>query len=189
MTRRDHSTRFRPGDKKRGGRAKGTPNKKTVIRQNRIKAAQKAVEELVTQVGVTPEQAGEIVARDIRKLRLGKDILSEFANSLSGMAAFYQPDPRLPVSSQPGKDEDKFRLYAAMAIAAAEKVAPFESPRLSAVAIGQAQVGTIKVEGGMPDEFSAPPAVQTPIPPLTVISAEDPEPTPPMKVVDAVTEP
>jgi hypothetical protein len=87
VTRRNEST-FKKGRKKTGGRKKNTPNKKTVVKRARIAAAVEKIEKLVEEVGVTPEQATKIVEKEVTALKPGKQILSEFANTLAGMAAF-----------------------------------------------------------------------------------------------------
>lgn len=140
-------TLFRKGREKTGGRKKGTLNKKEVIKQQRLRAATERVEKLVSGVGVTPEQAVEIVKQEISSKKLGKDILSDFANSLAGMAAYHQPNPH---GRNPNEHEEKFRAYSMMAITAAEKVAQYETPKLAAVMMGTAQTKKITVTGGLP---------------------------------------
>ena len=77
--------------------------------------------------------------------RTGKSILDDFANVFAGMAAYYQPRPD---GTNTNADEKKFLAYSGMAIIAADKVSQYQTPKLSAVMVGMAQVRTIQVDGG-----------------------------------------
>lgn len=55
---------------------------------------------------------------------------------------------------------------------AAVAAAPYHHARLSALMVGSAVVTKIEVTGGMPDEFAAP-AVEGPILPGTIVTADD----------------
>jgi hypothetical protein len=54
------------------------------------------------------------------------------------------------VNDNPNMDEDKFRAYAALAMQAARDLAQYQSPKLSAVAVGQVTKLTVIVKGGLP---------------------------------------
>lgn len=142
-----NQTAFKKGRPKTGGRKKNTPNKTTVVKKARIAAAVKRVEELVADVGVTPEQAVKIVEKETVELKRGKDILSQFANTLVGMAAYYQPTP---LNTNPNADEKKFLIYTELTLQFSKEAAPFETPRLGAMMVGQVQTKRIEVVGGLP---------------------------------------
>lgn len=101
-------------------------------------------------------QAAVAVQARVPAKKLGKEILDDFANLFAGMAAMYQPWPA-SMGKNPHEDLKKFDFYSDKAIQAASALAPYQSPRLSAVAIGAAVVNRVEVTGGMPDDF-APPA-------------------------------
>ena len=127
-----------------------------------------------------------LLAAQAQGKKLAKNVLSDFMELFAGMAAFYQPVPAgQPVEAGRQPDENKFKEYAALAVDSAKALAPFQSPRFSAMMIGATVVSKIVVEGGMPSDFD----VSNPAPALpagTIISADDegvPEVLPPLKVV------
>lgn len=155
-------------------RAKGSKNKATIERE-KLAARALALSEAV-QAEKTGDVAAEVAAAKAGTKKLGKEILSDFANVLASAAAYYQPRPD---GSNPYADEKQFKYYAELAIFAADKAAPFESPRLSAVAVGTAVVTKVEITGGMPDDFAAPGAGQViDLKPGTIISADDDLPAP-----------
>lgn len=94
----------RPGER-RGGRRKGTPNKATLKRAEEIAAQAKS--------------SGR---------KLGREILSDFANIFAGLAAKHQP----------GSQEDNpglFKEYGYKAAQIAQWLAPYETPRLATVTV------------------------------------------------------
>lgn len=95
------------GGKRPGaGRPVGSKSKLTLEREARVIAA----------TGVKPGQ------------KLGVDIMSEAANYFFGLAAKYQPTGKEP-------NEQKFNEYLKTAADIANKVAPYQSQRLSSVEI------------------------------------------------------
>lgn len=68
-------------------------------------------------------------------LKLPKDILFEFSNSLAAMAAYYQPTPEgMPQQNAHGS-EDKFEKYARLTLDFAKAASPFFSPIYKALAV------------------------------------------------------
>jgi hypothetical protein len=128
----------RGGARPNAGRKFGVPNRATIERQEqaRIDAENAAAE----ASGDAAEAA--IVARK----KLAKDVLEEFMLRFGDMAAYHQPartwheEKRggevVRVNDNPNMDEDKFRAYAALATRAARDLAPFQSPKLSALKVG-----------------------------------------------------
>lgn len=158
MPRRDPD----PGKPKRpSGRPPGAKNKKTIER------------ELIRQRELDAIAAGQVQARVPAK-KLGKEILEDFANLYAGIAAFYQPWPA-SMGKNPHENEQKFRDYSHLAVQASAALAPFQSPKLSAVAIGAAVVNKIEVSGGMPDDFAPPVAAGQVVEfkPGTIVTAEE----------------
>lgn len=124
-------------------RHKGSKNKATIERE--LMAAREIEAEAAARVrGQTP----------IKKL--GKEVLEDFTNLYAGMAAYYQPYPASSGRTNPNADEKKFREYSMLAVQTAAALAPFQSPRLSAVAVGAAIVSKVEVVGGMPNDFAPP---------------------------------
>lgn len=146
--------RLGPDGKPLQGRRKGIRNKKTVEREL-LKARKKAHEKMLEEATIV----GAAVSVDVAmkaNVKLGKEILSDFANVLAGAAAFYQPTP-----GNKNADERRFLKYSELAIYAADKLTPYQSPRLAAMMIGQTQTKKIAVEGGLP----APDEVPVELPP------------------------
>jgi hypothetical protein len=103
-----------PRRRKTGGRKKGTPNKRTK------KAQLRADFELYERGGI----------------KLARDRLSEVMNFFAGLMDFYAP-----VRDENGKlvitpeDMAEFRSAADMVVRAATALIPYQSPRLTAIAI------------------------------------------------------
>jgi hypothetical protein len=174
--------------KKTGGKRKGSKNKATLEREAKARAelaaaisaeSKAAADRLVATGMVTPQAAQEIVDRTPQKLM--KDIAFDFARLFAGLAAFYQPYPnwtRDPTSGKlvngnPNYDAALFKEYAVLAKDTALGAASYESPKLSAVMVGQQIVNEVVVTGGMPDEFSAPINAPAQFQPGDIVSAED----------------
>ena len=112
--------------KKTGGRRKGSLNKRTTERALRAERA-----------------AADIQANG---RRLATEQLDAYMQIFADTAAHFRE----------AGDLDQFREWAALAIEAAKALAPYQSPRLTAVAIGAPTVTKIEVTGGMSDaEFAA----------------------------------
>lgn len=119
----------KPGQR-RGGRAKGTPNKTSV------------------EQALIAERVMKEAAMSGRKL--GKEMLEEFAVMFGGLMAATQPIGTGPnhqvlpadVDKWIGtKKEDAFERYAKLALKAASELADFQSPRM----------GTVQVPAPPPD--------------------------------------
>jgi hypothetical protein len=95
----------KPGER-RGGRQKGTPNRKTVERQ------------LITERILQEPPAG------IESGKLGREVLAQYMNTFDELAEQYRE-----------ADEAKFRQYAELAVACAKALAPYESPTYRAVVV------------------------------------------------------
>lgn len=69
-------------------------------------------------------------------LKLGKDILEEFAHLFAAMAAYHQP-LRKGQQALPDRDpnEDKFLTYAKLACQTASDLAAYQSPKFAAVRV------------------------------------------------------
>jgi len=157
------------------GRPKGARNKSTIERLERERLAREnaANPKLAESHALA---AATVMATHAKKL--GKEILEDFALLFAGMAASYQPWPAT-AGKNPNENEAKFEKYAMLAVQAARDLAPYQSPRLAAVMVGQALVSKVEVVGGMPDDFQAPALpvepdgkVQ-PIAPGTIITADE----------------
>lgn len=148
--------------KKTGGRVKGSRNKAIIERE--LKAERDAMAAAALEDPEVQQALAAIPAAEGTGKRLGKQILDDFANVLAGMAAAYQPMPpgmeNMPLPPGRKPDPDKFLKYATLAIYSAEKVAQFQSPKLSAVMVGAAQAKRIRVEGGLPDLDQAPQTIE-----------------------------
>jgi hypothetical protein len=122
-------------------------------------AAAAALEDPKVQEAIAAVSDPEIVAQaQAAGRRTGKSILDDFANVFAGIAAYYQPRPD---GTNANADEKKFLAYSGMAIIAADKVSQYQTPKLSAVMVGMAQVRTIQVDGGLPSPVRpSPPMIE-----------------------------
>lgn len=166
------------GARPNSGPKRGSKQKRT-LELEALAARARAEAELLS-AAEAGDKARQLIAARAAGKKLGKEILSEFANAMAGAAAYYQPTPD---NSNKHANEQKFRYYAELAIYAADKVAPFETPKLSAVAIAANQVTKVEIRGGMPDEFMGPATIehQPKLAPLTVVRADDPDETDPVE--------
>lgn len=124
------SNGVKPGER-RGGRQRGTPNKAT--RERAILAEQ-----------ILTEQRK-------RGKKLAREVLSDFMELFAGMAAAYQPiapgmeNSPLPAGRRP--DEERFLIYAKLAVDTAKELAAYESPKLKAVGISQTPLAPLERPG------------------------------------------
>lgn len=103
-----------------GGRAAGTPNKRTTEALERERIAQQA--------------QAEVDKAKAAKTKLGKDVLEEFMQLFAGMAASHQPWPVL-MGKNPSENEGKFLTYAKLTVETARDLAAFQSPKFKAIAV------------------------------------------------------
>lgn len=104
-----------PGER-RGGRAKGTPNKATIERAVRAEA--------------------DVIKHEVSGKKLAKDVLEDFMFLFAGMAAAYQPLPpgaAVPAGREP--NEGKFEKWATLAVKTAADLAKYQSPTFRAHAV------------------------------------------------------
>lgn len=104
-----------PGER-RGGRAAGVPNRKTI--ENLAKAERRFEE---------AKAVGE---------KLGIDVLRDFMKAFQDKAAYHQPIPdgvEIPRGRKP--DEPLFAKYGKLAIEAAGDLAQYETPKLRAILV------------------------------------------------------
>jgi hypothetical protein len=128
-------------EKRRGGRPKGALNKRTLEKIAREKVVEQLKEE-ARRAELSAEAFDD--ARRNRK-KLAKDILEDFTMLFAGMAAAYQPYPgshiekrngqETTVNDNPNMNEGQFVKYASLAVDAANKLAPFQSPTYRAIQI------------------------------------------------------
>lgn len=164
-----------------GGKKKGTKNKKTLERE---RAAQLELERArmieAVKDRVAAGQASEADRAVAAQHKLMKDIGMDMTRLAAGLAAFYQPHPTWTqgpdgklVNGNPNYDEPRFRYYLDQAMSGARDFAAYESPKLSAVMVGQQVVNDITVRGGMPDEFQPPAGGDPGFKPGDIVSAEE----------------
>jgi hypothetical protein len=94
--------------------------------------------------------------------RLAKDVLQDFMELFVEAAAHFRERG----------DWREFERWALHTVDCAKSLAPYQSPRLSALAIGHGAVSKIKVVGGMPDDFT-PPSRNVEFSPGTIVTADD----------------
>lgn len=107
-----------PGER-RGGRAKGTPNKKTV--------AKRAIEaEVIARTGLP-----DVRSKPDRPL--AKEQLQEMLPILKSYVAFFQPTYEgMPFQNKTGKERE-FLMYFDLFLSTARALAPYESPTYRAL--------------------------------------------------------
>lgn len=105
--------------RKTGGRKKGTPNKAT-LEKERVAA------EIAARTMADATTSGK---------KLAKEVLEDFMELFAGMAAHYQPAPPGKEHLKPSGNEAQFLKYADLTVAAAAKLAPYQSPTFKAVAV------------------------------------------------------
>jgi hypothetical protein len=99
----------KPGER-RGGRQKGTPNRKTLERR------------LITERMLEHPSAG------VESGRLGRDVLAQYMCTFDELAEQYRKT-----------NEPKFRQYAELAVACAKALAPYQSPTYRAIVVSSPQ--------------------------------------------------
>lgn len=166
----------RPGER-RGGRQKGSRNKAVIEREEQARLTRERIElEMQALGGKDPA----LTAALIEGKKLAKDVLSDFMELFAGMAAYYQPTPaNLPQNANANRG--MFEVYAFAAVDAAKALAPFQSPRFSAMMVGATVVNKIEVTGGMPDDFASGPAPA--LPAGTIVTADEVTPAEKVEVV------
>jgi hypothetical protein len=130
--------------KKTGGRRKGSLNRRT------------------TERALIAERAAADILANGR--RLATEQLDAYMTIFSDTAMRFRE----------AGDLDQFREWAALAIEAAKALAPYQSPRLTAVAIGPTAISKIEIVGGMSDAEFEIERAQLPadLPPGTIIEAD-----------------
>jgi hypothetical protein len=151
----------RGGTRPNAGRKFGVPNRATIERQEQAR---------IDAENVAAEASGDAAeAAIVARKKLAKDVLEEFMLRFGDMAAYHQPARTwheemragqvVRVNDNPNMDEDKFRAYAALTLHAARDLAQYQSPKLSAVAVGQVTKMTVIVKGGLPPRKIEAPAI------------------------------
>lgn len=140
-------------------RTKGAKNKRTIEQEI---VARKQVEADIMEGKVTQAADRRVLA---------KDNLDKLATMLLGLTAHYQPHPQWNqvvdaagnvriVNANPYYDEGKFQFYIELAARTCDRLAAYQSPKLSAVAVGQVSKVQVTVVGGLgprPEVGPAPP--------------------------------
>ena len=159
--------------KRKAGRPAGAKNKTTIERERTIQLARERLAALDAARADAASQ--EMVRTQTAGVKLAKDVLEEFMRLFASMAARHQPLPpgmAIPPGREP--DDAKFEKYAGMAVEAASRLAPFQSPRFSAVMVGATTINKVEVTGGMPDDFAAPAGIPAQaLPAGTIVEAEE----------------
>lgn len=141
--------RLGPDGKPLQGRRKGIRNRKTVEREL-VRARELAQLALIEKTRLKNATAQVELAIEA-DTKLGKEILSDFANMFAAAARYYQPIVGVPKKKQPKQaDAALFLKYSELAVYAADKLAPYQSPRLAAMMIGATQTKKIAITGGLP---------------------------------------
>jgi len=165
----------RGGARPRAGRKFGIPNRATIERQEqaRIDAENAAAEAVGDVAKVAP----------LARRKLAKDVLEESMLRFNDLAAYHQParswheEKRggkvVRVNDNPNMDEDKFRAYNALAMHAARDLAPYQSPRLTAAAVGQVTKMVVTVRGGLPPRDTSSPEIAPPAAESRVAGPDD----------------
>jgi hypothetical protein len=108
----------RPGER-RGGRAKGTPNKATV---EKLAIAERVLNK--------SRMAGK---------KFAKEVLEELMSVSADMAAYFQPRVG-SMAPNPNQSEKKFLKYARLAVATAKALLPYQSPKLRAIVVARSPI-------------------------------------------------
>jgi hypothetical protein len=133
-------------------RPKGSKNKSTIEKENAVRA--------------------ENVAREVQDMsrggrrKLAKERLEELADVFAGQASHYQnagwravqrEDGTIErVNNNPNYHEDSYRFWFRAYQSICESVAQYQSPKLSAVAVGQVTKLVVVVKGGLPPRNTSP---------------------------------
>jgi hypothetical protein len=119
----------RGGKRINAGRKRGTLNKATVERRERARIA---AENAACEFGAEKQ--------------LATDVLEKRMMDFDRKASFYDACG----------DEAQYRYYAQMTWQVAKELAPYQSPKLSAVAVGEHRRVVVTVVGGLPRRKDAP---------------------------------
>lgn len=128
----------KPGEG-RGGRVKGSLNKRTEARLRALAEAGRAVAagEVAPEGEFSPEKAAaaaEVLTAPPRKR--SKDILEDLVHLFMAMAGYHQTVPDgMPVPEGRKPDYEKFITYARLAMEAADRHAKYQDPTFRAVAV------------------------------------------------------
>lgn len=144
------------------GRPKGAKNKATIERE--IRAQAEAAGQFARETGMP--KRGE----------LARDRLLERAKIYIGLAAFYQSTgwdtqivdgARVAVNRNPNFNQAEYKYWTLRADALDKELCQYESPKLSAVAVGEVRKIEVVVHGGLPPRSNGPPpAVPAIAPPM-----------------------
>src|ERR1700682_6553602 len=139
----------RGGRQPGAGRPLGRKNQSTIEREAK---ARLEFERLEHATKAEEAVSGMVIAR-AAGAKLAKEVLDDFMRLFAGMASLHQPlQPGVEASPGQEPDPSKFREWATLAVDAAKALAPYQSPRFSAVMVGQAIVNEVEVVGGLPNE-------------------------------------
>ena len=162
-----------PHLKQKPGRRRGSKNKTTIERERQADLTR----ERLAMLDKAPGAEQQVVEAQTRGVKLAKDVLRDLMQLFMGLTAIHQPVPKgqEEAARLEGRDPDpeKFRYFAQLTRDTARDLAPFESPRFSAVMVGATTINKVEVTGGMPEDFHAPPDAAQTLAPLTTIEAED----------------
>lgn len=126
-----------PGER-RGGRAKGVLNRKTIERQE--------VERLAAE-----QARDEMRKAQSQQKKLGKDILEDYMFAFHGLAARYQNN--IATALQSGRDPNgddvaAFKEWGTLTVETARHLARFQSPSFKAIAVVAPPPGTVITPSG-----------------------------------------
>ena len=122
-----------PGEH-RGGRQKGTPNKKTELLQEAARKAAAIVDDARLKAKLI--DAGEMMPTTLLRRSTSRQVLEKFRDTLAGMAAFYQPGP--PTAPNANANLTAFLDCSDLAIKCASVLFDREEPKLRAVMVASA---------------------------------------------------
>lgn len=133
------------GTNRGGGMRKGQVSRK--VRERTMAPVYEQVAEAVKpKVARVRKAAAPPVTPPRARLKLGKEILEEAANYFFGLAAQHQPGAEKA-------DVKLFETYLEKAADIAAKVAPYQSPRLSNVAVTPQPIDLTKLSDGELDQL------------------------------------
>lgn len=138
----------KPGER-RGGRSVGTKNRATIEKERQAELERRRTE-AIEAAKAEGAEAKILQARN-GGVKLAKDVLREIMELSMGQALMCRPWPPQD-GINPQADPAEFKYNLAMAADVAKALAPFESPKFSAVMVGGAIVQKIEIVGGLPDE-------------------------------------
>jgi hypothetical protein len=121
-----------PGER-RGGRAKGTPNKSE------------------TEKKILAERAAAAMSGRSSSRMLGKEVLEEYMMLFRGMSGYFQPLLGQPKEAKPQASIEQFEKWAKLAVEAATRLAPYQSPTYRSIMVMQPETPL----------GSAPPGIKT----------------------------